>query len=132
MDIQVSSNFERLLFELLDRDGAEVARLMKRFAKSGSFDVAENVLRSALSLFSGFCLMMMEQRLKSGQLISRPEWLLTHSAVGLAGARQARALVWSARIRPPYHWLVRIQQNFQTLSSQLAAFTLSSQNNWLT
>ena len=28
MDIQVSSNFERLLFDLYDRDGGAVARLM--------------------------------------------------------------------------------------------------------
>ena len=33
MDIQVSSNFERLLFELLDRDGAAVAGIMARFAE---------------------------------------------------------------------------------------------------
>jgi threonine synthase len=36
MDIQVSSNFERLLFEVLDRDGAAVRRLMDDL-KGGSF-----------------------------------------------------------------------------------------------
>ena len=56
MDIQVSSNFERLLFELLDREGARVADLMQQFAQAGSFAVAEDVLRDALSIFSGFCL----------------------------------------------------------------------------
>ena len=37
MDIQVSSNFERLLFELADRDGAAVAEAMRALAASGGF-----------------------------------------------------------------------------------------------
>jgi threonine synthase len=41
MDIQVSSNFERLLFELLGRDGAEVARRMERFRAEGRVDLAD-------------------------------------------------------------------------------------------
>ena len=92
MDIQVSSNFERLLFELLDRDGSVVARLMKRFAKSGSFDVADNVLRSALSLFSGFCLNDDGTRAEIRSTYQQTGMVIDpHSAVGLAGARQARA-----------------------------------------
>ena len=92
MDIQVSSNVERLLFELLDRDGVEVARLMKRFAKSGSFDVAENVLRSALSLFSGFCLDDDGTKAEIRSTYQQTGMVIDpHSAVGLAGARQARA-----------------------------------------
>ena len=91
MDIQVSSNFERLLFELLNRDGVEVARLMKRFAKSGSFDVADNVLRSALSLFSGFCLNDDGTRAEIRSTYQQTGMVIDpHSAVGLAGARQAR------------------------------------------
>ena len=35
MDIQVSSNFERLLFELLDRDPEATARTMRRFSRDG-------------------------------------------------------------------------------------------------
>jgi threonine synthase len=35
MDIQVSSNFERLLFEASGRDGAAIARLMARLATGG-------------------------------------------------------------------------------------------------
>ena len=92
MDIQVSSNFERLLFELLDRDGVEVARLMKRFSKSGSFNVADNVLRSALSLFSGFCLNDDGTRAEIRSTYKQTGMVIDpHSAVGLAGARQARA-----------------------------------------
>ena len=39
MDIQVSSNFERLLFELWGRDGAAVAETMLRFRDDGRFEV---------------------------------------------------------------------------------------------
>ena len=38
MDIQVSSNHERLLFELLDRDGARTAELLTRFRTTGSVE----------------------------------------------------------------------------------------------
>jgi threonine synthase len=37
MDIQISSNFERLLFEAYDRDGAAVRRLMASLHQSRSF-----------------------------------------------------------------------------------------------
>jgi len=39
MDIQVASNFERILFEALNRDGAHVARLYDSLAQSGGFDI---------------------------------------------------------------------------------------------
>ena len=39
MDIQVSSNFERLLFEALDRDSERLQRLMDNLAQSGDFAI---------------------------------------------------------------------------------------------
>jgi threonine synthase len=42
MDIQVASNFERLMFEALGRDGAETSRSFTSLAQSGSFDVPES------------------------------------------------------------------------------------------
>ena len=39
MDIQVSSNFERLLFEVHDRDGEAVSRMMANLAQSGAFTI---------------------------------------------------------------------------------------------
>jgi threonine synthase len=48
MDIQVASNFERILFEALDRDGPRVAQLYEQFGQSGGFDIpapALNFLR---------------------------------------------------------------------------------------
>lgn len=39
MDIQISSNFERLLFEALDRDAEATASLMASLAQSGAFSL---------------------------------------------------------------------------------------------
>src|SRR6201999_453024 len=44
MDIQVSSNFERLLFEATDRDAAQVRAMMASLAQSGRFTLASGAL----------------------------------------------------------------------------------------
>jgi len=44
MDIQVASNFERILFEALERDGAAVARLYAQLTQSGGFDIPDAAL----------------------------------------------------------------------------------------
>ena len=44
MDIQISSNLERLLFEVLGRDGAAVAELMAAFRADGTVSVDPEVL----------------------------------------------------------------------------------------
>ncbi len=41
MDIGVSSNFERLLFEAYDRDAAKVRRAMEGLKQSGAFEIEE-------------------------------------------------------------------------------------------
>jgi threonine synthase len=52
MDIQVSSNFERLLFELKGRNGATVAEAMQIFRRSGVLPADDQVWRAARRLFS--------------------------------------------------------------------------------
>ena len=91
MDIQVSSNLERLLFELLDRDGAAVAEQLDRFRASGSFRL-DPVLHAALA--DGWagarfddgtvrdCIATEADR--SGVLLD------PHSAVGVLAARACR------------------------------------------
>ena len=44
MDIQISSNFERLLFEIHGRDGFAVRRHMQSLAQSGAFTIAPEPL----------------------------------------------------------------------------------------
>jgi threonine synthase len=52
MDIQVSSNFERLLFDLSGRDGAALATMMAGFEASKAMTIPEDMLAPARSLFS--------------------------------------------------------------------------------
>src|SRR5690606_7359803 len=51
MDIQVSSNFERLLFDLFDRNGAEVEATLGGFRRDRRFAVGANQLGRAAALF---------------------------------------------------------------------------------
>jgi threonine synthase len=51
MDIQVASNFERLLYDLCAGDDAEVARLLNDFAACGSLKVSADALGRARELF---------------------------------------------------------------------------------
>ena len=52
MDIQVSSNFERLLFEAYHRDGKQIAALMGSLAQSRRFSVSAQALGMMRALFS--------------------------------------------------------------------------------
>lgn len=52
MDIQVSSNFERLLFEACGRDPAAVRALMGSLAQSGRFSMSAPALEKMRALFS--------------------------------------------------------------------------------
>jgi threonine synthase len=55
MDIQVSSNFERLLFEMNDRDGGMTTEQLQRFRATGRLQVEEDQRASFLegSFFAG-------------------------------------------------------------------------------
>lgn len=44
MDIQVSSNFERLLFDLYDRDGGRVAKAMQQFRSAGAYHLEASAM----------------------------------------------------------------------------------------
>ena len=52
MDIQVSSNFERLLFDAYGRDAAAVRGLMDALAQSGRFEIAPSALARIGELFA--------------------------------------------------------------------------------
>ena len=90
MDIMISSNFERLLFDLYDQDGAVIAQLMND-AKAGSMQLSNSALDRARELFASF------RCDDSGMidLISTTnrdiDYLLDpHTAIGLAAARACR------------------------------------------
>jgi len=91
MDIQVSSNFERLLFEMLGRDAEAVKTSMQHFADTGSFDIAPEILNSSKDLFTAYrlddegTLNEIASTHKVDGMILDP-----HSAVGVYAARKAR------------------------------------------
>jgi len=51
MDIQVSSNFERLMFDLCGRDGRAISQSMAAFRDSGTLRMADDALAEARVLF---------------------------------------------------------------------------------
>ena len=92
MDIQVSSNFERLLFELTDRDGRAVAGLMAGLRQSGMFAVDADRLARACRLFSGFrCDDDATRAEIAATYRATGELLDPHSAIGVATARALAA-----------------------------------------
>ncbi|WP_262695855.1 threonine synthase [Kordiimonas aquimaris] len=52
MDIQVSSNFERMMFDLASRDGAAVKRSMDAFGRDGSITLTSEALETARQIFN--------------------------------------------------------------------------------
>lgn len=51
MDIQISSNFERLLFEAYDRDASKVRGAMASLKQSGAFEIEEKALKTIRKVF---------------------------------------------------------------------------------
>ena len=88
MDIQVSSNFERLLFELLGRDAAATADLMTRFRSEGRMPVPDAAWQQATALFRGFTLDDEGTLAEIRHLWTRAGYLADpHTAIGTAAAR---------------------------------------------
>lgn len=91
MDIQVSSNFERLLFELLGRDAEACARIMTTFRTSGHMDVPAEAWNTARELFSGLALDDAGTETEIRILHQRSNYLADpHSAIGIAAGRRFR------------------------------------------
>ena len=53
MDIQVASNFERLYFEAVGRDGAETAAAFEGFARTGAMELPRQAFGQLKGLFAG-------------------------------------------------------------------------------
>jgi threonine synthase len=83
MDIQVSSNFERALFDALGRDGAAVAGLMADL-KGGSFRIPQGALQALREGFASGRASESETRDTIARMrATTGELLCPHSAVGV-------------------------------------------------
>ncbi|MGR3570653.1 threonine synthase [Brevirhabdus sp.] len=88
MDIQVSSNFERALFDVYDRDGAAVAQQMEQLKSEGGFTVSQGALgRLRDSFASGRASEAETSDTIRTLFASTGELLCPHSAVGVKVAR---------------------------------------------
>jgi threonine synthase len=91
MDIGVSSNFERLLFEFLGRDAAATAKTMADFRSSGRMAVPDAVWRAVRREFTGFRLDDAGTLAEIARTWREAEYLADpHTAIGLAAARACR------------------------------------------
>ncbi len=91
MDIQVSSNFERLLFDLYDREGPAIAQLMSELGTNGGFTLSQGAVAALRAEFAS-------GRVGEDETLSAirdwhartGETLCPHTAVGVAVAETVR------------------------------------------
>lgn len=94
MDIQVSSNFERLLFDLGGRDGAALAAQMQGFERDGALRLTNAQREGAAALFTS-------ERVDADEMTMAMRWaseaagqvIDPHTAIGLAAARRVATAV---------------------------------------
>jgi threonine synthase len=89
MDIQVSSNFERLLFDAYDRDGSAIRRLMGSLSQSGAFTIDAAPLARIRGEFESASTGEAETAETIKSVAARTGRILDpHTAVGYAVARR--------------------------------------------
>ena len=91
MDISVSSNFERLMFDLYDRDGAAIQSLMKSF-DSGEIALSDAAMNEARKLFASHRVSDEATCAEIARVWERCGYMLDpHSAIGTCAARTVAA-----------------------------------------
>ena len=91
MDIQISSNFERLLFDLEGRDGSKTMARMSGFESTRNMQLDENMRAQAAGIFTS-------ARTEPDQMLMAMRWaheeaghiIDPHTAIGLHAARDLR------------------------------------------
>jgi threonine synthase len=93
MDIQLASNFERLLIELAGRDSRRVRALMDELRKTGAFRLNEAELAQLRGLFAAHSIGEHETEMTIRGLAEGTGMLVDpHTAVGVAAAREESGL----------------------------------------
>lgn len=88
MDIQVSSNFERLLFDACDREGHAVADSMTAFRETGTLTLPQGGMKAIRALFAAHRLGDPETLAAiKAEYDSNGELLDPHTVIGVAAAR---------------------------------------------
>jgi threonine synthase len=90
MDIQVSSNFERLLFDLHGRDGAALAATMRGFEAERRMTIPAGMLAANRGLLASARIDPDAMALAMRRTVEEADMLIDpHTAIGLAAARGA-------------------------------------------
>jgi len=88
MDIMISSNFERMLFELYDQDGEAINQLMEQFKENGITIESERFDR-ARAIFDSYAVNDEETCQTIHSVFDNTEYLLDpHTAIGVKAARE--------------------------------------------
>lgn len=91
MDIQVSSNFERLLFDLAGRDGGAVKSMMQSLGATGAFALGQGMQDAARELFAGHMCNEAETTATMRDMFEKTGMVIDpHTAVGVKAASDAR------------------------------------------
>lgn len=89
MDIQVSSNFERLIFEANDRDPLIVRNAMECLRQSGQFTLSTKSLEKIKTIFSAGCATIPQTAETIKQVFEENQYLVDpHTAVAIKVARE--------------------------------------------
>ena len=92
MDIQISSNFERFMFELLERDSSALNDAMEEFKETGHFSVTDAFMERLKAIMDGERFDNAGTAQLIGDVHKETGYLLdTHSAIGVGAARAKRA-----------------------------------------
>jgi threonine synthase len=90
MDIQISSNFERYLFDVLGRDAEKIAALMNEFKETGTFSVSDSDMLNVRNGFSAARCSEDETLAVMKRVYAEEGYMLDpHSAVGVSAALKA-------------------------------------------
>lgn len=91
MDIQLSSNFERLLFEATERNSPQIAQMMQDLSGRGHFEIPANVLERIRQDFSAASAGEYEVKNKIDDFYKKTKMLVDpHTAVALVAADKVR------------------------------------------
>ena len=89
MDIQISSNFERLLFEASDRDADEVKLYMNGLKQSGAFEIKSSTLKAIRKTFRAARASEAEVKKTIESVLADSGYLIDpHTAVAIHAAKR--------------------------------------------
>ncbi len=89
MDIQISSNFERVLFDICERNSATVNRYMKALKQQGLFQLSEHEVQKLQSLFVASKVTNEETIATMARLYQQQRVIDPHTAVGIGAAEKS-------------------------------------------